>query len=302
MKKDASGIAVNVSNPEKVLFPKDGYTKTDLVVYYDRIAPYMLPHLEDRPISMQRFPDGIDEESFFQKEIPEYFPDYFERLNVGLEKGVDKQYGMINNKEGLLYLANMASIHIHTWMSRKGSLKKPDKIVWDLDPMDDDFEKVRTGARLLRYLLNELHLEIFIKLTGSRGVHLVIPIEQEYSTKEVFDFSKSVSSFIAGKLPQFFTVEFTRSKRGKKLFVDFHRNRYAQTAIAPYSVRALDGAPVAMPITWEELDDENIHPQSFNIKNAFDRLDEKGDAWKDFFKRPQSITPAMEQLKRFMGR
>lgn len=275
---DVGPHPVRISNPDKVLFPEGAITKRAYVDYYHRIAPHMLPHVSGRPISMERFPDGVDGERFFQKDTPDYFPAFVERVDIPSEDGTVKQYAKIDNAASLVFLANLVTIP-HIWMSRAADLRRPDRIVWDLDPMGLTFDKVKVAAKLLRYLLSELGLTSYPMLTGSRGMHVVAFTRPRHDVDVVFQFTKDVARLLTRKLPQLFTVTYTKSKRGKKIYIDYHRNVYAQTSVAPYAVRARDGAPVAMPVRWEEVDDEALQADTFAIRNAAARLDESGDAW-----------------------
>ena len=287
---------VTISNPEKVLFPESEITKREYVEFYRDAAKWALPHFRGRPISLERFPNGVGKERFFQKEIPDYFPDYFTRVDVEGDDGEVKPYGVIDNPQSFVYVANMVAV-IHSWMSCADHLRKPDRIVWDMDPSHVGFEEVRAGARLFKYLLEELGMRPFVMTTGSRGLHVVASIEPEFDTAEVFAFAKETSELMAKKLPQFFTTVFTKSKRGKRVFIDYFRNGFAQTAVGPYVVRAIEGGPISMPIRWEELDDESIGPQSFTLRNAIDKLKQEGDAWKKMYDRRDRLGEAMERLK-----
>lgn len=291
---------VPISNPEKVLFPESGITKREFVEYYRRVAPYMLSHVRHRPISMQRFPDGIHGEMFFQKELPEYFPDFFERVDVQPDENETKLYGTIVNEASIVYLGNLVTIP-HIWMSCVDHLRRPDRLVWDLDPMGLGFDKVKTAAKLLRYLLGEIGLESHPMLTGSRGIHVVVFIEPEHEVDEVFSFTKGVAQLITRKLPQLFTVTYTKSRRGRKIYIDYHRNVYAQTAVAPYAVRALERAPVALPISWDDIDDEDLEAQSFTIHTALERLETKGPSWTGEAKQ-SALEPARERVTDLLER
>lgn len=269
--------SVRISNPDKRLFPESGITKREYVEYYRRAAAYMLPHVRGRPISMERFPDGVEGERFFQKDAPDYFPAFVERVEVPSEDGSVKRYALIENEASVVYLANLVTIP-HIWMSRAAHLRRPDRLVWDLDPMSVGFDKVKVGAKLLRYLLGELEITSYPMVTGSRGLHVVVFIRPRYDVEITFQFTKDVAQVIARKLPQVFTVSYTKSQRGKKIYLDYHRNVYAQTAVAPYAVRAVEHGPVAFPVRWDEVDGEALDARSFTLRHAAERLDE-GDSW-----------------------
>jgi bifunctional non-homologous end joining protein LigD len=290
-----------LSNPDKILFPVPGITKKEFADYYNRIWPVMSYYIKDRPVSLERFPDGIVGEGFYQKDTPEYYPEYIKRIPVESSDKIIK-YALINNKKSINYIANMASIPIHTWQSRLKKLDYPDQVIWDLDPSDTDFNKIRIGARLLRYFLEELGVSPSIKLSGSKGVHLTVAVKPELGYTEIKRFSFGVAEFMSQQLPGLFTTELRKSRREGRIFIDWLRNQYGHTAAAPYSVRALPYAPVAAPVTWEELDNTEIHSQSFNIRNISDRIKSKGDIWKGFYEQAQSLKEPLKHLEELQRR
>jgi bifunctional non-homologous end joining protein LigD len=291
MKIKADKHEISVTNPEKILFPDIEVSKGDLAEYYQQIAEIMLLHLSGRPISMQRFPNGIEGISFFQKEIPDYFPDWIQRAHVKVLE--DKSYQdqvVIENAATLVYLADQACITPHTWLSRKKHLDRPDKLIFDLDPPTGDFSEVREGAFRLQGILQSLDLDPYVMTTGSRGLHIVVAIQPEEDFETVHEFSARVAQLSALRFPKLFTVEMQKKDRGGKIFVDYLRNSYAQTSVPPYAVRAKQGAPVATPLDWEELQDASINSQSYNIKNILRRMGQKEDPWKNFFQHPFQIS------------
>jgi len=291
---------VQISNSDKILFPATGITKGEYVDYYQRIAPYMLEHIRDRPLSMERFPEGIEGEKFYQKEVPKYFPKYVKRVDVKPDEETPTLYAMAENEASIVYLANLVTIP-HIWMSCTSDLRKPDRMVWDLDPMDLSFAEVKMAAKLLRYLLNELGVIGYPMLTGSRGIHIVAFVPPEEDVETIFDFTKKVAQLITRKLPRLFTVTYTKSKRGKKIYVDYHRNVYAQTAVAPYAARAIEGAPIAFPVTWEDVDDDKLDAQTFTIRNVSERLDAEGISW-SHIERVRDLGSARERLGELLHR
>lgn len=295
---DVGGHEVRISNPDKILFPESGITKREYVDYYRRIAPYMLSHIQRRPLSMQRFPDGLGGELFFQKEIPDYFPDYFERVDVKPDEPESKLYGIVTNEASIVYLANLVTIP-HIWMSCAEHLRRPDRLVWDLDPSGMGFDKVKVAAKLLRYLLGELGLESYPMVTGSRGIHVVVFITPQFEVEDTFEFTKGVAQLITRKLPQLFTVTYTKSRRGRKIYIDYHRNVYEQTAVAPYAVRAVKGAPVAWPVRWEDVDDDELDAQSFTIRDAAAKLEAQDEPWSGVEEKVE-IGGAREKLARLL--
>lgn len=286
MKIDAHEI--EIGHPNKVLFPGSGITKSDLVEYYARVAEYMLPHVRGRPITMHRFPDGIEEEGFYQKEVPDYFPEWIGRVEVR-KKGGEKQYQVVcDSPATLAYIANSGCITPHIWLSRVDHLNKPDKMVFDLDPPDENFGPVEEGALLLRDAIQEIGLTPYLMTTGSRGLHVVIPLEPEFRFDEVRNLSRRMATALSKAHPDKLTTEIRKEKRKGRLFLDILRNSYGQTSVAPYALRARETAPVATPIEWSELTPD-LGPRDYRMDNIFRRLGQKDDPWKDFFEKRQSL-------------
>lgn len=279
-------MKVEITNEDKILFPKDKITKGDLIAYYETVASRMIPLIKDRPISMKRYPDGIKKEGFFQKEISKYFPDWIKSKAVERKEKSSIKMVVCNDKDTLRYLANQACITPHIWQSTIKDLKKPNRIIFDLDPPGKDFSRVIEGAKYLREVLkDDFKLTSYVMTTGSKGLHVVVPLKPLYSFEEVRAFAKKVGQVLAQEEPSLYTLNPRKSGRTKKIFIDYLRNGYAQTAVAPYAVRALDGAPVAMPLSWNELT-SRLTPRSFTLKSIKRRL-AKVDPWKGM--RPQSL-------------
>lgn len=272
------GRVIEVSHPDKVLFPEDGITKRELVDYYARIAETMLPYLAERPIMMHRFPDGIAKEGFYHKEAPDYYPPWIRRVTVEKEDGAITHV-LCSDAATLAYLANQACITIHAWLSRADRPRHPDQMVFDLDPSGNDFGHVRLGAQLLRELLEELGLVPLLKTTGSRGLHVLVALDRSADFETVRAFAADTARVLAHRHPERFTTEQRKTQRRGRVYVDVLRNAYAQTAVAPYAVRPRRGAPVATPLLWEELEDRTLGPQSYTMRNIFRRLEERGDVW-----------------------
>ncbi|MFD1094888.1 non-homologous end-joining DNA ligase [Salegentibacter chungangensis] len=289
---------IEISNRDKVFFPKESYTKGDLIDYYEQIAETMLPHLKDRPVTMLRFPNGIDDKQFYQKDAPDYFPNWIPRKKIKKQDGGSTAYVICNSKACLVYLANQACITPHIWLSKQDKPDFPDRMIFDLDPADEDFSRVKTAARNLRKLLKEeLGLPVYLMTTGSRGLHLVVPLKPEKNFDEVREFAQQLAKYLEEQHPGELTTAIRKEKRGKKLFLDVARNAFGQTTVVPYGVRPKNGAPVATPLDWEELDKPDLHSQSYTIKNIFRRLGSKTDPWKDIEKNAVSIDPAIKKFK-----
>ena len=277
---EAAGRTVSISNPDKVLFPDENLTKGDLIDYYRRIADVMLPHVRDRCVTLRRYPDGVDTDGFIQQEIPDHFPDWIDRETVD-KKGGTVTHALCNDAASLVYLAQQACITPHTWLSRTDKLRHPDRMIFDLDPSSDDFDALRTAARRIRDVLQEAGLTPFVMTSGSKGLHVVVPLARADDFDEVRRVARGLAVRLAEAHPDMLTTEQRKKKRKGRIFLDTLRNSYAQTSAPPYSVRARPAAPVATPVTWDELGDAGLHPQRYTIKNLFRRLGQTDDPWAD---------------------
>lgn len=286
---------IELSHLDKVLFPKSGITKGELVDYYRRIADTMLPHLRERPLSMHRFPDGIGKDGFFQKNLPDYFPDWFDRVELEKEGGT-VSYAVVGDAASLVYIANQGCITPHLSLARRDKPHRPDRLIFDLDPSDDDFGKVQQGAQHLKALLDELELPVFVQTTGSRGLHLVVPLDRSEDFDTVRAFSQDVARRLAERHPKLLTVEHRKDKRGDRVFVDYLRNAYGQTSVAAYSVRAKEGGPVATPLRWDEAGASDLGPRKYTLKNLFRRLGRIEDPWAGIGKQAVKLGKARDRL------
>lgn len=260
---------VEISHPDKIIFPQKKVTKGDMVSYYERIAPLMLPFLKDRPLTLQRFPSGINESGFYQKNAADYFPEYIETVEIETEEGINTQI-ICNNVQSLVYLVNQGTVVFHTWLSTKDKLRQPDKIIFDLDPSDDDFEKIKEGARVLRDLLKKKEIDPSLMTSGKSGLHLYYKIRRGKEYEQVKEISREIAEEAEKQEPSLFTTQIRKAKRDGKIFLDFLRNAYAQTAVCPYSLRATEEAGIATPVSWEEL--SKLKSSShYNIENIFRR-------------------------------
>lgn len=273
------GHDIKVTHQDKLLFPDSGITKGELVGYYRDIADYMVPKIEGRPVTLQRFPDGIDKEGFFQKEASWYFPDWIDRAEIELKKGGIQHQVLCNNDASLVYLASQAAITFHVMPCKSDKLQFPDRLIFDLDPPDNDFGLVAFAARTVKETVEGIGFKAFVMTTGSRGLHVVIPLDRSADFDAVHEYAHRLAEQMAMKRPDRLTAEIAKEKRGGRLFLDYVRNTFGQTQVAPYSVRPKKGAPVATPVSWEELD--SINSRSYNIRNVLGRLKKKGDPWED---------------------
>lgn len=287
---------INITHPEKILFPEEKITKGEVVDYYRRIADTMIPYVKDHPMTLQRFPNGIGKEGFFQKEASDYFPEWIKRATIDLEKGHIQHQVLCDDAETLVYLADQDCITLHIFLSREDKLRYPDRMIFDLDPGDHDFDRVKFAAKELRERLSDIKMTAFLMTTGSRGLHVVVPLDRSADFETVRSFAHSFVSEIVKSKPEQFTIETYKEKRRGRLFLDYLRNSYGQTGVAPYSIRALPGAPVATPIRWEDLDRLETS-QEYNMKNVFGHLKEKGDPWQNMMKHAVSIGQAKARIK-----
>jgi bifunctional non-homologous end joining protein LigD len=274
---------VPLSNTGKVLFPAGTITKGDLIRYYQEIAGVMLPYLRDRPLSLARYPEGITGERIFQKNVGRHFPDWIPRAEVDKAGGELCQV-LAEKPADLVYLANQAAIELHALLSRTGALHQPDQLIFDLDPPGDDrFSDVRTVALRLRAILaDDLGLTSYVKTTGSRGLHVEVMLNAQEDFDSVREFARQVALVLVAAEPGLVTVEPRKAARGDRIYADIMRNGYAQTAVAPYSVRAHPGAPVAVPLHWDEVTDPQLSPRGVTIRTIAARLDQlasTGDPW-----------------------
>ncbi len=268
---------VDVSKPDKPLFPC-GVTKADLARHYAAVAPVMLPHVKGRLVSMQRFPDGIEGEGWYEKNFPRHFPDWIGRVTVP-KRGGTVTHVVVSEAAVLVYLANQGVITPHVWLSRADRPERPDRLVIDLDPSDDDFTAVREAARdVVGPLLREHGLTPFAMTTGSRGIHVVAPVRRTRDFDDVREWTRVLAEQAAGRDPRL-TTEFHKAERRGRILVDVMRNRWAQTAVPPYGVRPRPGAPVAVPLEWAELDDDGLRPDAWTVRTIGERLAGAGDPW-----------------------
>ena len=284
-----------ITHPDKVLFPDDGITKGALAAYYEAIASIMVPHIRGRPITMERFPSGIGHKGFIQKDVSKGFPGWLERVEVPKKDGT-VHHPIVEDVRSLLWLANQNCITPHVWTSRAPELYYPDLCVFDLDPSRDDADALRDAALSLRELLDELGLQSWIKTSGSKGFHIVVPLDAKADFGAVHRFANTVGTVLVSRDPKRLTQEFSKADRGGRILVDTGRNGYSATFAAPYAVRARPGAPISAPCTWEEVEKGEVHPQTFTIRTIADRVDAVGDLWSDMRKRRYSIVSRTNKL------
>lgn len=271
-------MEMKFSHLDKELFP--GITKKDLIEYYDRVSDRILPFIKDRPLTLERYPNGIKGNRFYQKNAAAFFPDWIKTIKIK-----DTNYVVCNNKETLLYLVNLACIPFHIWTSKIDKLEYPDKMIFDIDPVKADKKIIEELGKGFKFLLEKIKLKPYVMTTGSRGFHIIIPIKRELRHDRVQKLAFNISKLIAKNF-EFVTLEQRIEKRENRIFIDTYRNSFSQTAVSPYSVRAIENAPIACPIAWNEL--KNFNSQKYNIKKI------NKNPWKDYFKKISSAKKAEE--------
>ncbi|BBZ13912.1 non-homologous end-joining DNA ligase [Mycobacterium branderi] len=293
-------LKVEITHPDRVLFPADRITKGDVVDYYSEVADVMVPHLKGRPLTVQRFPRGIDQPGFIQQDFAGSMPDWMDSAQVSKEDGT-VVHPVVEHREALVWLANQNCITLHSWQSRRGRLDTPDQLVFDLDPSGSEFPAVRATARALADVLDDLGLVPYLQTTGSRGLHVVVPVSGNTDFDTVRQFARDVADLVAADDPEHRTVEARKNKRGGRVYLDVMRNAYAQTAVAPYSIRARDGAPVATPLEWDELNTRGLRADRFTIRDLPKRLEGQRDPWADMHRHGRSLTRPRQRLSKWLG-
>lgn len=298
-KADDDRPAFVITHPRKVYWPEQGWTKGDLVSYYDQVAAWILPYLKDRPLHLYRWPDGIRGKSFYQKQLPEDLLSQVETVDVSKEGEEPVFYAMCNDRRSLLTLINSGSIDLHPWFSHKGSLDNPDWSIIDLDPKDAPFESVVKVARVVGRLLRGVGIEPYLKTSGSTGLHVCIPLAPGYTYEQSRMFSEAIARLVVRDHGDIATVERVVSRRAGKVYVDFLQNRREQTVVPPYVVRPVEAGSVSMPLAWDELETE-FRVSDFTLMNGPQRIERNGDLFRTALSRPQDLAKAIQALGRFL--
>ena len=288
---------VTITNPSKVFWPDEGYTKSDLVEYYEAVSPWLLPYLKDRPLVLTRYPDGITGKSFFQKDAPEWTPSWLrtERIHANdVDRDID--YFIVDDRESLRYVVNLGTIPLHLWSSRLASLDNPDWLVLDLDPKGAPFTDVVKVARALHSILDGLGLPSYVKTSGATGLHIVLPLGAGYDYEVTRTFARLLAAMGVEAEPEISTIARPLRSRGGKVYIDFGQNGRGQTVVAPFSARPLPGAPVSCPLRWEEVT-VKLDPARFTIKTAPARLEKIGDPMAPVFSGHIDVAAALRKLE-----
>jgi bifunctional non-homologous end joining protein LigD len=294
---------VKLSSADRVLFPEDGITKGDLFEYYREIAPVLVPHLTDRPFTMKRYREGIVGDGFFQKQAPKGMPSWiatrtfrtFPRGRDGESRLVD--FPLVNSTEALLWMVQMHCIDMNAWYSRVDKPERPDYVVFDLDPPDDGFANAIRVAHLTREALAGVDLRSYVKTSGASGIHVLVPITRRYSFDETYEFAERVARAVEEENPGLATTEWLKKKRpAGSVLVDHRQNGHGKTIASVYSVRPRPGAPVSTPLEWEELT-EDVRPRDFGMREALERVEQRGDLYEPVLQGGQSLGPALRALR-----
>src|SRR5690625_896736 len=293
---EVDGQRVEISNPEKILWPDSGFLKYDLLEYYLQMSEWILPYLRDRPQNLHRHPDGIDRPGFYQKN-QEYLPEWIETIEIKSSSGKSINYLMCQDEATLVYMANLGCIEINPWMVRKDHLKYPDYTVIDLDPSPSNtFDEVREAALAVKSVLDKAQIIGYPKISGSAGIHIFIPMGGLYDFSAARDFTRILCFFVQRQLPRLVTMERSIEKRKGRIYLDYLQNRTGQTIVAPYSVRPVSGARVSAPVRWEEIK-KGIEVEDFHIKNMTERVERLGDLFYGLLDQKLDMIHAIENLE-----
>ncbi len=295
MVETIGGRSLDITNRDKTFYSDSGITKGDVIDYYTRVYPYMQPHLRDRPVSFERYPDGIEGTHFFQKNASDYFPDWMRTATLEKQDG-EVDYVIVEEQATLVFLADQGAVLIHIFLSTVDRPQRPDRFIFDLDPPGDDFTPVREAAQRLRGVLEDAGLHPFVMTTGSKGAHVTTPIAPENAYDDVRGFARRLAEQAVEHHPDELTLEQRKDKRKGRVYLDILRNAYGQTGVCPYSLRAKPGAPVATPLDWEELHDAELRADRYGLRNLFRRLGQKDDPWAGFEEAAVSLREAEKGL------
>ncbi|NVB77210.1 MAG: ATP-dependent DNA ligase [Kofleriaceae bacterium] len=289
-------VTIDATNVDRIVFPEVGITKGDVIDYYRDLADIMVPELYGRPLTIERYTKGLAGGGFFQKHVQKHYPAWIQRVTIGGKTLVT--YPLANSQAALVYFANQGALAFHIWTSREDNGTNPDLLVFDLDPPDGGFELVRKTALLLRDALVELNLTAYVKTTGSKGLHVVVPLDGEDDFDDAHTLCSELGKYMTARHPDLVTLEFYKKDRKGRLFFDTLRNAPGATFVAAYSLRGKPTAPVSTPIEWDELGDKALRADSFTLKDIPSRLAKRGDPWRDLRNTPGSARKALAALRR----
>ena len=279
---------VELTHPDKLLFPQAKVTKRDLARHYARAAALMLPYVSGRPLALQAFPGGVARHGYFMKAVPDHFPGWVDRVTVD-KRGGTVTHVVARDAATLVYLANQNVITLHSWLSRGDEPRKPDRLIIDFDPSGTGFAAVRAAAREAGERLRDAGLVPYAMVTGSRGIHVVCPLRRGPGFTDVHRFARAIAEGMVDDDPRRLTLEYLKANRGDRIYVDVNRNAYAQHAVTPYTVRSRPKAPLAIPLRWDELSERRLRPDRWTVRNADERLDAEGGPWKGMARRAREL-------------
>jgi len=292
-----AGRDIAIRHPDRIYFPRSGLTKFDVLSYVATSAAGLARYTEQRALVLRRWPQGIGEKGFFQKRVGGYFPDWIGRAMLPTGAGV-LEYALGGDPAALVWMAGLGTIEFHTMLSRVDKPDRPDQIIFDLDPAQDYIDGVRLAALGLKALCDEVGLACFVKATGSRGFHVIVPIRREYGFDDTRAFAKLLAQRLIDRMPDILTLDLRKAKRGQRILVDVWRNGPGQTAVAPFSLRARPDAPIAVPRHWEDLQSPDIHPRSVTLTNFHENAEKWLTVWPPKLGPAQSIKAAWKALNR----
>jgi bifunctional non-homologous end joining protein LigD len=292
---DVEGRRLILTNLDQEIWAEDHVTKDEILAYYADVAGYLLPFIAHRPISLQRIPDAITGECAFQKTAPPGMPSWVPTRRIRTEHAAlgYAEHVIGGDLPSLLYLLNLGAISVHPWSCTVDALDRPDQLLFDLDPTEIAFREVRNAALLLRDLLRAFRIRAWVKTTGGRGLHVMVPLAPHYSFEQVRTAAEAITRMARAREPRLFTLDMRRARRRGKILIDVHRNHRGATLVSPYGAREYPGAPVATPIEWNELE-RPLYPEEFHVRSTLERLARVGDPLTSFFDHPQSLEPLLE--------
>ncbi|MGB8467870.1 MAG: non-homologous end-joining DNA ligase [Candidatus Babeliales bacterium] len=297
MKVTVNNRSIELTHLDKVWFPRSGIIKEQVVSYYHAIAPMMMPYITGHPVAMLRCPNGITD-CFYQKDAPDYFPDWIKRFATKTQEGKSVHYVVMSNAASLVYLANQGVLTPHIWSTKYDKPHYPDQMIFDLDPESaNDFKQVCFIALQMRAVLQKYTLPVYLKLTGSRGVHVVIPIKRTVHIDDVRALANVLAMELIEKFPDDATLEMRNEERKGRIFIDTIRNSYTHTTVPVYGVRDHEYAPIAAPIEWKELNPAKINSHTFTIATIARRLKRVGDVWQGMQKKAVTLQPLLKSIK-----
>lgn len=292
-----AGKRITLSHLDRVMFPRAKITKEDVVAYYKTVASYMLALVKGHAITIQRYPEGITKEGFYQKDMPDYVPAWIKRVSVKKKEGGIVHYAVANSPATFVYLANQGVITFHAMLSKADKISYPDRMIFDLDPSQSNFDQIREAALLLKSLLDEHDLVSFVMTTGSRGLHVVVPLKRRYTFNVIAQCARYFARKMIEHDPKRYTLELRKNQRGKRIFIDTLRNGEGAISVIPYSIRTKEYAPIALPVSWKEVNNAGLKPDGCTIKDM-KKIRQSYKIWQKFSTTANNLAPLVALLKK----